>query len=69
MKVKLKKKKKYLLKKKQNTKKQKCRLLFDLYDFDKNKQITFNEFIVLVKTTLTALNIMVGKKEIPTKEA
>ncbi|EGR30612.1 hypothetical protein IMG5_127930 [Ichthyophthirius multifiliis] len=53
----------------QSSLKTKCQLLFDQYDFDKNKQITLNEFTVLIKTILTSLNIMVGRRELKIEEA
>lgn len=43
--------------------KEKARLIFNLYDFDKNQTITVNELVVLLKTAMTALNSMAEKTE------
>ena len=44
--------------------KEKAEVIFNLYDFDKSKVITQDEFVILLKTTLTSLNAM-GNKSPP----
>ncbi|KRX05725.1 WD40-repeat-containing domain [Pseudocohnilembus persalinus] len=53
----------------QSTLKQKAELIFNLYDFDKNKTITQNELVILIKTTTTALNAMASKPEATIQDA
>ena len=49
--------------------KEKCRFIFGLYDFDKNRTMTKNELIILIKTVLTSLNAVTGKGECTISEA
>lgn len=44
-------------------------MIFGLYDFDKNRTMTKNELIILVKTVLTSLNAMCNKGECTILEA
>ena len=47
----------------------KCSIIFGLYDFDKNRTMTRNELIILIKTVLTSLNAMTSKGECTIAEA
>jgi hypothetical protein len=49
--------------------KEKCEIIFGLYDFDKNRTMTKNELIILVKTVLTSLNAMCTRGECTIAEA
>ena len=40
----------------QSSLKDKAKILFELYDFDKSQQISSQELTILLKTTLTAIN-------------
>jgi hypothetical protein len=44
-------------------------MIFGLYDFDKNRTMTKNELIILIKTVLTSLNAMTSKGECTIQEA
>lgn len=53
----------------QSTLKQKAEIIFNLYDFDKSKLISQDEMVVLVKTVMSALNVMCKKPEATIQQA
>lgn len=47
----------------------KCDLIFGLYDFDKNRTMNKQELVILIKTVLTTINAISSKGECTIQEA